>query len=316
MLDFIKRKMTFNNQIHDNWEYQKKIIQKRISNSINELNNLFDVPYMIIGGKLVSCLTGFGGDRSDIDIFFYCADDFEKTKSIIENNNLHIECSTENAVTFYLEKRDQKFQIIKTNFGTPQEIFDTIDINCSKIACTRELEFFKDKSFSLNIEVDERNISISTFARLCKYINEKNINYISNDSFLNSFEFNVKQLENKSVDMYGIEFNPCNSIFLSLSTLSNNFINMCLKEICKTRLPLDLMIEKLSNMTTINAGTVEFFRNNLGINDDLTFALFFKNAYFTESKSIIFDKNRFTINEYIRNVIHEKYYLEYPEYFI
>jgi hypothetical protein len=326
MLDFLKNKLKTNKV--ENWENQQKIIRKRCKSITEFLNNIFDVPYMIIGGRLVSYLTGYDSGSSDIDIFFYNETDFEKAHKIVQT---HLGCrvlsSTENAITFSLTIHNihEIFQIIRTEFGPPQDIFDKIDINCSKIVCTNGLNVYKDESFSLNMEVDERNLTISTFTRMCKYIADKHVNYVSNDSFLKAFEYNSTQLESEAVDMYGISFNPCNSIFLALTTLPIEQSQEIHKEICKTTLPIDLMFEKFSEMTTIGLSTLNFFSENLELNHDLLFVLFFKDATTfdksTEGKTALpsaigLTDKRQVIYNYIHKELFSTYSSIYPEYFI
>lgn len=127
-----------------------------------------DVPFFIAGGSVFSCLMGHS-NYNDIDVYLYNTDDADKVVDVLSTVAHTV---TKNAITCTFAN-ECAIQVITLQCGTPQKMFDTFDLNCSKCAMTSEYEIIKDDSFSEKIELDYKKVCGTSLYRMCKYIHQK-----------------------------------------------------------------------------------------------------------------------------------------------
>lgn len=151
-----------------------------------------NVPFFVAGGSIFSTLNGCDS-YDDIDVYFYNEKDWKET--FIKLPKEHQRYSSDNAVTFYTDNTSIKIQLIKMHFGTPQEIFDGFDLNCSKCAVTSDHEIIKDKTCSKYLSVDFNNFKANTLRRVQKYIDYKGAH--EEDSLQSVLAYLIKNYDKK-----------------------------------------------------------------------------------------------------------------------
>lgn len=108
---------------------------------------------------------------NDIDIFFYTEEDYKKTLVRITNDKVglggYVTYSTDNALTIY--DGDNTIQFVHKNFGTPQEIFNTFDLNVCKVAVLPNGNVIKDPTANEDLQITQ--VNSQTFRRYFKYVN-------------------------------------------------------------------------------------------------------------------------------------------------
>lgn len=151
-----------------------------------------NVPFFIAGGSVFS-ITAKESMYNDIDVYFYNIHDFNKVQSKVK----YISYTTENAITVTPSKyNSEKIQFIRLVTGTPQEVFDTFDLNCSKCAIDSDYNEHYDKTFSANIAIDFKNFKSTTPNRYKKYIEYKNAKDRNNVTLAQMFDYLI---ENRNV---------------------------------------------------------------------------------------------------------------------
>lgn len=145
---------------------------------LNEHN--LDVPFFIAGGSVFSTLND-NTAYNDIDVFLYNREDIDliccniKKSTVDETGYLKVNTyhETDNAITIS-HTTSIVIQFIKLNVGTPQEIFDTFDINLSKCAITSDYEIVlgNDKK---ELSIDTRNVNGCIITRYNKYTGAKKV---------------------------------------------------------------------------------------------------------------------------------------------
>lgn len=106
----------------------------------------------------------------DIDIFFYSEKDYQEaydTFYTMQGDKDTLWHNSVNAATFYIGI-PTPIQLIKKLFGTPEELFDTFDINICKRAILSGGTSVLDPSCNKDIRVDR--VSPGTFSRYFKYL--------------------------------------------------------------------------------------------------------------------------------------------------
>jgi len=152
-----------------------------------------NVPFFIAGGSIFSILNK-NTNFDDVDVYFYD----EKSMNKVYNTFKHkAEIDTRNALTIQTKMRQNRYIKIKTQFiklkvGTPQELFDTFDLNCSKVAFTSDGQLIKDDTYSTNIRADISNFNIKTLSRMNKYINDKGADDIADLSRYEIYDYLIK----------------------------------------------------------------------------------------------------------------------------
>lgn len=137
--------------------------------TINYFNDLFKgVPYFISGSYANPDLNHF----NDIDIFFYSKEHHAKAKKILNDTNLvpyftTTHCS--DSTPLYIGNRYVIVQLVKKNFGTIQEIFNSFDLNVCKHVLLPTGKIVSDPSASKPLHITKPNSF--TFKRLLKYLN-------------------------------------------------------------------------------------------------------------------------------------------------
>jgi len=135
-----------------------------------------DVPFYIGGGFVFSILMK-NEIYSDIDIFFYKEEDLLTVK---QNINELVQYKTNNAITLSydiwspsLTLNHPSLQLVCCRYGTPEKMFKSFDLNCSRCAFTSDNELITDDCFNRNVsflEVDFNNDSPDLLKRYHKYI--------------------------------------------------------------------------------------------------------------------------------------------------
>jgi len=153
-----------------------------------------EVPFFISGGSVFSTMNGSKYD--DIDVYFYHQNDFENFRPLMNKFSIH---ETANSVTFITPIINKvKFeldtfisaegyqhnvepyqcrgdiQLIKCAWGTPDEVFDTFDLNCSKCCITSDYDIIRSSDWSENIVITDKNAKTDILYRYKKYITYKN----------------------------------------------------------------------------------------------------------------------------------------------
>lgn len=173
---------------------------EQVKSFLNKLG-FGQVPFAICGGSVFSILQCMEYTHKDIDVYFTNKDDVERFCEYIEENKKYIESQvalhiTSNAFTFSrqmifdirsdqgvqsknpninLKDLERDIQFIIRKFGTPQEIFDTFDFNCSMCGITSDYELVLDDRFNKEIKYIEGNGNFHNelLNRYHKYISEK-----------------------------------------------------------------------------------------------------------------------------------------------
>lgn len=331
--DYISSKLSAEIGVDHNFKehVREKLLKKNYKNLINEIHNVIGVPFFIVGGSLFSCLTGsYNEYTNDIDIFFYNREDYEDAILKMKFQNIHNETSnTDNAFSFtttifkHARTGTTYYQFIKAVHGSPQKVFNSIDLNTSKIAITSDLEVVTDESFDVFLKVDERNISSTTADRMTKYIMEKNAKYKTNGSFLKVFEYCVRQ-KTAIADMYGFQIKPMYALLLANCKLSNHFNKIMFDEVCETELSFEEISEAFDDVRSLTNNIINYFSESPGSNHKILLSIRNNILERIEEPPI---QNLNSINQVVatkeRNLVEymasEKFSdmrRQYPEYFI
>jgi hypothetical protein len=119
-------------------------------------------------------------DHRDVDIFFYTEEAFHKANTLLDIeinktppggslfDSFSNSYSTENAISYnHLLKAAPNIQLIKCNFGTVADIFDTFDLNVCKKAILPDFSHITGKMSTAELYICKP--SYDTFARVIKY---------------------------------------------------------------------------------------------------------------------------------------------------
>lgn len=149
-----------------------------------------DLKFFIAGGSVFS-------DKyiNDIDVYFENEEEFNKIKDAIAENYV---VTTPNAITIRFKKTE--IQFICRDFGSPQEIFKTFDINCSMCAIDSDNNYHESKEFSKNIKLIG-NIHSKSLARYDKYVSQKGAIDKNNSEFNRLIKFFIENYD-KEFDHY------------------------------------------------------------------------------------------------------------------
>ena len=101
----------------------------------------------------------------DIDIFFYTKEDFEEAVNNIAKQSTYAYI-TPNAHTYY--SMQKPVQLICKYFGTPEEVFDTFDLNVCKKAILPQNICISDPTSDQPLHIAK--INYDTFSRFFKYV--------------------------------------------------------------------------------------------------------------------------------------------------
>jgi hypothetical protein len=145
------------------------------------LNEIKDFNFFVAGGS-VSALHYNLRVEQDLDLFFRTEEDFNNLKSYFDKHYT-IKADTRNACTYQeIEETDDlsgfpsavkanseyKIQLIKRNFGTPEEIISNFDINKTMIALDiKHKKLVYDPRFWEPLHIITYNID--TLKRIAKY---------------------------------------------------------------------------------------------------------------------------------------------------
>lgn len=149
------------------------------------------VPFFIAGGSVYSTING-STHYDDIDVFFYNREDCESvvSKLAITDDSMQVTFGddepiistkpqayiTANAVTvssLLKSNLQRQIQFVKLYVGTVQEVFNTFDLNCSKLAFTSDRQFIQSDDYTQHITIDEKNINGVILTRYYKYKSKK-----------------------------------------------------------------------------------------------------------------------------------------------
>lgn len=179
-----------------------------------------DIKFFIAGGAV---LAGYDPtnpkNTNDIDIYFYSENDFEKIKPKLLSLGSE---QSYNAINCYMGNGlivdSRPLQFIHCSFGTPQDVFDTFDFNCCKIAYTSDNELIKDKTFSNKfLIVDLNNIHSDIINRYIKYVNIKSIKDKHNLQLNKIIDFALDDVYAELKSVYGKEYNTTRLDILSVA---------------------------------------------------------------------------------------------------
>ena len=137
--------------------------------NVDKIREIVNTRFFIAGGSVFSDITGT--EYEDIDVFFYTETDFDLAVLSLDKHNINMLLNTDNAITFKYD--NSTVQFIRHAFGTPQEIFDGFDLNCSKVCVTSNKETIKNKTFDTSVSIDFKNFKSSTVSRYFKYTEKK-----------------------------------------------------------------------------------------------------------------------------------------------
>lgn len=151
--------------------------------------NGINVPFFIAGGSVYSVLKGLN-DFADIDVFFYNLEDHSKIDNIKVNENVNDDLlvhmyglyKTDNATSISAEALlstykidiNKDIQFINRRVGNVDDVLNSFDINCSRIAITSDYEVIYKVSLDDDIVLDMDNFKSNTMYRYRKYIKNKN----------------------------------------------------------------------------------------------------------------------------------------------
>lgn len=111
-------------------------------------------------------------EPSDIDIYFYTENDFNRAVAHVNKHNKYQQYYSNNAVTFAHPNTGEIVQLIHKNFGYPLDIFKTFDLNVCKKAIRSDGTFIEANSAKEALHITDA--SSSTFHRYMKYLNRYN----------------------------------------------------------------------------------------------------------------------------------------------
>ncbi len=149
-------------------------------NTINKMLKA-DLNFYIAGGLIGSMNMNKQHDQ-DMDIYFRTSEDFEKALNFLKNNTgfKHV-ISTLNAETFNIlddskssksshfitaEEKSEVVQLVRKEFGEPEEVIANFDINKSMIAFDFN-RIIKDPRFEEPLHILKYHSN--TLKRICKY---------------------------------------------------------------------------------------------------------------------------------------------------
>jgi len=140
---------------------------KRFLNHVN-----VEVPFYVAGGSIFSILNNCNATSyTDIDVYFYNETDAKLVNNAILNeSSVSVLATTSNAMT--IRSNPKPLQFIFKYFGDTNDIFDSFDFNCSRVAYTSDNKLIKCRSFSKFIQVPEV-LYTNILSRYHKYINKK-----------------------------------------------------------------------------------------------------------------------------------------------
>lgn len=110
---------------------------------------------------------------NDIDIFFYSELEYlqavAKVKAIVDEDYI---LNSPYAFSFYIEEITLPVQLINKHFGTPEEVFNTFDLNICKRCILPDGSYYEDKEAQKPLTIN--NINHGTFTRYIKYLKRTN----------------------------------------------------------------------------------------------------------------------------------------------
>ena len=202
-----------------------------VKKNLEDLHDLIkrvlpNVPFLIAGGSVFSAV--MNNDKYyDIDLFFSSEDDFLKAEEVLNNiiQEPNIKQSmvfmhrgtsrheTRNSVTFSNLLQDKVIQIVKKNFGTPEEIFAGFDLYNSMIGITHDGLFLYDENVSSEIKINYKALNLRTFERHEKYTGMKGAKDLDGKSLEELFDYCMRNLFQKIRNAYLNELdNYCHDI--------------------------------------------------------------------------------------------------------
>lgn len=165
----------------------------KLIETVNDYLESIDVkvPFFVAGGSVYSTING-SNHYDDIDVFFYTREDcdavtnklkpIETTPFIVDDVTITTVTTnidayvTSNAVTVSSIPKSplrRQIQFVKRHVGDVDDVFDTFDFNCSKVAFTSDGEFIKSFDYTKHITVNEKNINGMILDRYSKYKSKK-----------------------------------------------------------------------------------------------------------------------------------------------
>jgi hypothetical protein len=105
---------------------------------------------------------------SDIDIYFYTKKGYQNATRNLQNSTISVYMVTPNASSFILKGLKLPVQLVAKHFGTPQEIFNTMDINVCKQAILSDKTLVQDPSSHFPVTLNKP--SYGSFSRYFYYL--------------------------------------------------------------------------------------------------------------------------------------------------
>lgn len=124
-----------------------------------------------IGGSIANPEVAFA-DCSDIDIFFYTMSDYALAQTELTiRNDCRLERDSNSADTYNIKDIGKYVQLVKRHAGTPQEIFDTFDINVAKHLVRSDGQYIQgeDAEGSLRV-INPNSASVSRMQKYVRYL--------------------------------------------------------------------------------------------------------------------------------------------------
>ena len=131
-----------------------------------------DFKFYILGGSQLGLLKNESINNSvDIDLFFPNKKEYQKLKGALINRGFNILKNTDFATTFFIN--EFAVQLIKFNFGTPDEVCEKFDLNKSRIGIIvdgNSIINYAHRTFKDELYIDYDNFKNDTPQRFIKYI--------------------------------------------------------------------------------------------------------------------------------------------------
>jgi hypothetical protein len=174
-----------------------------------------DFKFYILGGSQLNLFQNKSIDFTvDIDLFFPNKEEYLKLKGALINKGHNIIKDSDFATTFNINNFN--VQLIKFNFGTPEEICETFDLNKSRIGIIvngNSVIKYMHETFNEELYIDYSNFRNSTPKRFLKYIRkiydstltgveDLEAKYSLDNKILEIVEYLIENRETKYLDYY------------------------------------------------------------------------------------------------------------------
>jgi len=172
-----------------------RTVLKQLNDNVNRVKQLLEtihaeVPFFMAGGSVFGVVNKSNA-YSDIDVYFYNDDDMNKVKNTITSGTadkdtmfqpIYGESYIVNGVEFTTtintatQYRVKPIQFVFCEFGEPEKVLDTFDLNVSRISYSYKHNFAFGTNFGLAFAPDV-NVTHQTLLRFFKYTTFKQVEF-------------------------------------------------------------------------------------------------------------------------------------------